>query len=136
LEKQAKALGVEPREKDIRAARKYFATKAMMMARCLDTGLTIKKTILKDVDVRKFNSGCLKLQTEFISWVEIGGNISQICWLQNQKAVSKEETPVYEFLRSKDKYGMEELPVHYDAVALRDCYLGENRLPETWAPKR
>jgi hypothetical protein len=34
LQKQAKALGVEPREKDIITAKKYFATKAMMMARC------------------------------------------------------------------------------------------------------
>ncbi len=132
LQKQAKALGVEPRQKDVETAKRYFATKAMMMARCLDTGLSIKKTMVKDVDVRKFNSGCVKLETDFISWVEIGGKISDGCWRKSEAAVRKEEKPVYEFLKI-EKYGW---PSHYDAVTLRDCYLEENRLPETWVPKR
>ena len=132
LQKQAKALGVEPREKDIITAKKYFATKAMMMARCLDTGLTIKKTILKDTDVRKFNSGCVRLETDFMSWVEIGGKISDTCWRSNEKAVMKEEKPVYDFL----KVNKFREPLHYDVVALRDCYLEEHGLSETWVPKR
>jgi hypothetical protein len=132
LEKQAKSLGVDPREKDILTAKKYFATKAMMLARCLDTGLTIKKTMIKDADVKKFNSGCVKLQTDFMSWVEIGGKISDQCWLKNVKAVRKEEKPVYEFLKI-DVFSEEG---RYDVVALRDCYLEENRLPETWIPRR
>jgi len=132
LEKQARALGVEPRQKDIDTAKRYFATKAMMMARCLDTGISIKKTILKDTDVKKFNSGCVKLQTDFIAWVEIGGKISDKCWYKSNLAVLKEEKPVYEFL----KIGTYGVASHYDAVALRDCYLEENRFPETWVPKR
>ena len=132
LQKQATALGVEPREKDIITAKKYFATEAMMMARCLDSGLSIKKTMLKDADVKKFNRGCVKLQTDFMSWVEIGGKISTSCWHSNQKAVMKEEKPVYDFLKV-NSFGE---PLHYDVVALRDCYLEENHLPETWVPKR
>lgn len=132
LQTQAKALGVEPRERDIFTAKRHFATKAMMMARCLDTALSIKKTMLKDADVKKFNSGCVKLETEFMAWVDIGGKISDSCWLKNKKAVGSEEKPVYDFLKTSE-FGP---TVHYDVVALRDCYLEENHLPETWAPRR
>jgi hypothetical protein len=130
LQKQAKALGVEPRERDVFTAKRHFATKAMMMARCLDTGLSIKKTMMKDADVKKFNSGCVKLQTDFMSWVDIGGKISDLCWLNNRRAMMKEEKPVYDFLKITD-FGQAS---HYDVVALRDCYLEQNRLPETWVP--
>jgi hypothetical protein len=132
LQKQAKDLGVEPREKDIFIAKRHFATKAMMMARCLDTGISIKKMILKDTDIKKFNSGCVKLQTEFISWVQIGGKISDMCWLNNRGALLKQEKPVYDFLKIETYREAS----HYDAIALRDCYLEENHLPETWIPRR
>jgi hypothetical protein len=132
LEKQAKELGVEPRQKDVDTAKRYFATKAMMMARCLDTGLSIKKTMIKDADVKKFNRGCVRLETDFMSWVEIGGKISDRCRAKSQLTAMKEEKPVYEFLKIEN-IGV---ATHYDVVTLRDCYLDENGLPETWAPKR
>jgi hypothetical protein len=133
LQNQAKVLGVEPRPKDITEAKGHFVSKAILMARCFDKGISIKKMTSKDIDLKKYYSGCVKLHTDFMLWARVSGKASpQRCVLNNHFATMEPENPVYDFL----KVDRPEQLSFSDDVAFRDCYLREYHLPESWTPPR
>jgi hypothetical protein len=130
LQNQAKVLGVEPRQKDINETKGHFVSKALLMARCFDKGISMKKMTSKDIDLKKYYSGCVKLHTEFMSSAIV--KFSSSCGLRDNFVTMGPENAVYDFL-NVDK---PERARFSDYVALRECYLRENHLPEAWTPRR
>lgn len=124
LDAQAKTIGVEPRKKDIETAKNHFATKAVMMARCLDIGVSAKKMIVKDVDLKKYVSGCVETQLKFMAWMQAGGKVDDMCLLDNLSLRLRQEKPVYDFLKIEGVVpGSNHGGSHYDVIALRECHL-------------
>src|SRR4051794_3961385 len=58
LKKQADGYGVQVRQKDISDAKKHFVTKAVLMTRCLDKGISIQKQTTKKIDLKKYQEAC------------------------------------------------------------------------------
>jgi hypothetical protein len=101
------------------------------MARCFDKGISIKKMASKDIDLKKYYSGCVKLHTEFMSSASL--KRSNNCSMSNRSDQIQFENSIYDFLKI-DKF--QPWGSFSDDVAYRDCYLRENHLPETWTPRR
>jgi hypothetical protein len=130
LQNQATVLGVEPRQKDINEAKGHFMTKALLMARCFDKGISMKKMTSKDIDLKKYYNGCVKLHSEFMSSASV--KFPSTCSLQANFVTMGPENAVYDFLNVDEPDRVR----FSDYVALRECYLRENHLPEAWAPRR
>jgi hypothetical protein len=127
LDDQAKMLGVERRKKDIDIAKNHFATKAVMMARCLDTGISKKKMMVGDMDLAKYTSDCVKTHLSFMAWIQAGGKVDDTCLLDNESlALQRQyEKPLYDFL-----YVDSMVPGYYDVIALRECHLAKRAARE------
>jgi hypothetical protein len=71
LKAQADRLNMEVREKDVNALGKYMYSKAIMMGRCVDRGVTLQKTFSNytKVALDKYVAGCIEAHMKFMNWV-------------------------------------------------------------------
>jgi hypothetical protein len=104
LKRQADSLGTEIREKDLLILQQHMYSKAIMLGRCIDRAISLRKVFEQsNLNVDKYAQTCTKVHIEFIFWVHSGKvperlKISQIPDLDRQILLNSEHSIFSDFI--------------------------------------
>jgi hypothetical protein len=120
LKAQADGLGMEVREKDFLTLQQHMYNKAILMGRCVDKAITLKKKGSDKILLDKYVKVCVETHLKFMS---SSHESSPKCLFQARKLGfgtnndSMSINPPYDFLGIKDQ-----MPSATDYVTMKDCY--------------
>jgi hypothetical protein len=121
LKAQADGLGMEVREKDILSLQRHMYNKAILMARCVDKGVTFKKTVSGKVILDAYTKGCVEEHLKFIGWLDTAKltHSMSLCSMQATINHFSSSNPPYDFLGIKEQALFLSFT---DYVAMKDCF--------------
>jgi len=115
LEKQAKALGMEVRKKDVDELKQHMYEKAFVMTKCYDMGITRRKMVDSKFDVVKFGKQCVEVHFALMRELKISRNYPTIAESCYTSWIDWRESPPYDFLEPLSATG----PTDY--IKLKKC---------------
>jgi hypothetical protein len=122
LKAQADGLGMEVREKDVKAFQMHMYEKALLMGKCVDKAITFKKTISNKILSDNYVQGCIEVHLKFIDWLHTAKSTPflDICEMRALRYSFDGVNAPYDFLDFKEFI---KNPVHVtDYVAMKECY--------------